>query len=90
MNRYHFSYGDPRNDEDDNGPHVMYEDVEPIIADRDIKAANLRTLADMVLAMDAAGEAFEQNVDAAKEDTLADAWQSATEGVVALARGLKQ
>lgn len=39
-------FDDPR----DDGEYYHVEDVDPIIADRDIKSANLKTLVDMVLA----------------------------------------
>jgi hypothetical protein len=35
-------------DESNDGPYYKVEDVEPIIADRDIKAANLQLLAGLV------------------------------------------
>lgn len=39
-------------DVSDNGDYYRVEDVDLIIADRDIKAANLKSLVDMVLAIE--------------------------------------
>lgn len=41
------------------GDYVRYEDVEPIVADRDIKAANLRLLAENVLMWEVQDSAFQ-------------------------------
>ena len=74
----------------DTHEFVVYEEARLIEVDRDIKAANLQLLVEKVLYMDAAGERFEQNTDAAAEDTLGDAWQRASEELVDLAQSLKQ
>ena len=41
------------------GDFVKYEDVEPIVADRDIKTANLRLLAENVLMWEVQDSAFQ-------------------------------
>ena len=41
------------------GDFVKYEDVEPIVADRDIKAANLRLLVENVLMWEVQDSAFQ-------------------------------
>jgi hypothetical protein len=66
------------------------ESVRAMLADRNIKAANLKTLVDMVLAHEAASEALVENTNAALEDTLSDAAQAAGTAMIDLARGLKQ
>ena len=62
--------------ESEDGKYVLYEDVEPIISDRDIKAANLKLLVEKVLAIEVNGS---DNFD---PYTVMDAMK--------LARGLKQ
>ena len=37
---------------DGSSEYVLYEDVEPIVADRDIKAANLQLLVEKVLVVE--------------------------------------
>ena len=46
-------------DETPNGEYVLYEDVEPIVADRDIKAANLQLLVEKVLMWEVQDSAFQ-------------------------------
>lgn len=41
------------------GEYVLYEDVEPIVADRDIKAANLQLLVENVLMWEVQDSAFQ-------------------------------
>lgn len=62
------------------GEYVLYEDVEPIIADRDIKAANLKTLVDTVLVWETQDSVFQ----------VAPEVQNQWGELIALARGLKQ
>ena len=73
----------------DNGEFYLAEDVDPIIADRDIKAANLQLLVDAVLECEAL------DVACPGEGTEAyNGWYAALEALqqktVNLARGLKQ
>lgn len=70
--------------ESEHGEYVLHEDVEPIIADRDIKAANLQLLVDKVLDFDAREQG---DIDAiAFMDSVEKDWTE----IVELARGLKQ
>ena len=56
MKRYAFVEGHPAEMvELQDGECVLYVDVEPIVADRDIKAANLQLLVEKVLAYEDAG-----------------------------------
>lgn len=65
--------------EHEQGTYVKFDDVEPVIADRDVKAANLQLLVEKVLAFgDLPGDA--------RESEFLDLCDEAVE----LARGLKQ
>lgn len=74
----------------DTGEYVLYEEAHQVEIDRDIKAANLQLLVDAVLAYNNALEVIENSLNAALEDTLYDAAQTAGEAMLDLARGLKQ
>ena len=65
-------------DEAPDGEYVLYEDVEPIVADRDIKAANLQLLVEKVLTIDEAVEVGDHTVGSCLREA------------VNLARSLKQ
>ena len=71
-------------DVSDNGDYYRVEDVDPIIADRDIKAANLKSLVDMVLEYKAAFNNFMCGAGTSAELGAAD------DAMTNLARGLKQ
>lgn len=82
-----YSCIDAEMEADEAGEYVLYADVEPIIADRDIKAANLETLVDLVLAYEERA-----NIAVANEGCIgdiADADEAYNE-MLDLARGLKQ
>jgi hypothetical protein len=66
--------------ESEDGKYVLYEDVEPIISDRDIKAANLKLLVEKVLMWEVQDSAFQ----------VAPELQAEFNETMALARGLKQ
>ena len=69
------------------GEFVKYEDVEPIVADRDIKAANLQLLVEDVLAYDDACSRCERNGnDGGDVHEAVETWKH----LVDLARSLKQ
>ena len=62
------------------GDFVRYEDVEPIVADRDIKAANLQLLVEKVLAWETCDSVFQVAPEVAPQFNE----------LFALARSLKQ
>ena len=69
------------------GDYVRYEDVEPVIADRDIKAANLQLLVEDVLAYDDACSRCESSGnDGGDVHEAVETWKH----LVDLARSLKQ
>ena len=69
------------------GDFVKYEDVEPIVADRDIKAANLQLLVEDVLAYDDACSRCESSGnDGGDVHEAVETWKH----LVDLARSLKQ
>lgn len=70
------------------GDFVKYEDVEPIVADRDIKAANLRLLVEKVLAYDTGAYLLEDHEEGGGVDHVEI--MTAYDRMVRLARGLKQ
>lgn len=70
------------------GDYVRYEDVEPIVADRDIKAANLRLLVEKVLAYDTEADLLEDHEEGGGVDHVEI--MTAYDRMVRLARGLKQ
>lgn len=73
--------------ESDNGEYYKVEDVDPIIADRDIKAANLQKLVDAVLALeDAVNRAVESGGDGGDVFEA----EELNRQLLDLARGLKQ
>lgn len=69
------------------GDFVKYEDVEPIVADRDIKAANLQLLVEKVLEYGAFASQFE---DGPPYDNAGKDADSMWNKLVDLARSLKQ
>lgn len=70
------------------GDFVKYGDVEPIVADRDIKAANLRLLVEKVLAYDTEADLLEDHEEGGGVDHVEI--MTAYDRMVRLARGLKQ
>ena len=75
-------------DEAPDGEYVLYEDVEPIIADRDVKAANLQLLVEKVLAYDTEADLLEDHEEGGGVDHVEI--MTAYDRMVRLARGLKQ
>ena len=69
------------------GNYVRYEDIEPIIADRDIKAANLQLLVEKVLEYGAFASQFE---DGPPYDNAGKDADSMWNKLGDLARSLKQ
>ena len=64
------------------------ESVRAMVADRDIKVANLKTLVDMVLAYDTAADRLEDHEEGGGLDYVEI--MTAYDRMVRLARGLKQ
>lgn len=71
----------------DNGDYYRVEDVDPIIADRDIKAANLQKLVEKVLTYNNVREGVVSTSDIYVDVLEA---QRLLSELVELARGLKQ
>lgn len=71
---------------DDDGGYYKVEDVDPIIADRDIKAANLQKLVDKVLALE---DAVNRAVESGGDGDVFEA-EELNRQLLDLARGLKQ
>lgn len=69
------------------GDFVRYEDVEPLVADRDIKAANLQLLVEKVLAYDAFAAQF---VDGPPYDNAGKDADNMWDQLLDLARSIKQ
>ena len=81
MKRYAFVEGHPAEMvELQDGECVLYEDVGPIVADRDIKAANLQLLVEKVLAWETCDSVFQVAPEVAPQFNE----------LFALARSLKQ
>ena len=87
MKRYDVD-GDGVEHEHAEGDFVRYEDVEPLVADRDIKAANLRLLVEKVLAYDTEADLLEDHEEGGGVDHVEI--MTAYDRMVRLARGLKQ
>lgn len=86
MNRYEFNLEPLDSDVSPDGTFVLYEDVEPIIADRDIKTANLKTLVGRVLEYKESRDSAvggPEHIDTYEAERLFDE-------LVDLAEGLKQ
>lgn len=72
---------------DGSSEYVIYEDVEPIVADRDIKAANLQLLVENVLSYDDACQRCESSGnDGGDVYEAVETWKQ----LVDLARSLKR
>lgn len=88
MKRYAFVEGHPAEMvELQDGEYVSYEEVEPIVADRDIKAANLRLLVEKVLAYDTEADLLEDHEEGGGVDHVEI--MTTYDRMVRLARGLK-
>lgn len=74
--------------ESEGGKYVLYEEARVVEVDRDIKAANLKTLVDMVLAYDTAADRLEDHEEGGGLDHVEI--MTAYDRMVRLARGLKQ